>query len=387
MKKIVVYFFSLIIFLPISLSMIRHVTGIQFDVELKGYSDTVEKPELSMASFLNNEFQNNYGVWIEENMPLRGVLTKTYNSIRYKSFYLGNRPIGKNGSVFEEPYLYTELAIGDYDYSLPQNAQNIQLMVERMSSVNEKLKKHGKYLFVCVAPNKADVYPNDMPNRYVQIADDDAVNAVDLFREYISATNVPYLICSDMKDQLEYPAFYPTGIHWSRTYEQSATKRIIDELSDLSGVNYRNIEFTGVESSKEPYWRDSDVYDLLNVWTSPDVDYYQYTVKTEEDVEIVPLRILLVGDSFSSGLRKDMEDNLEEAFIYSVNRNSYAVEPDNTFFSLDGDWNNLNWQTYLDQSDFVVMEIAEPEMVYYGWGFLEYLDAYLDNYESQVGFE
>jgi len=381
MKKSTIYAFLLIIFIPITLNQVKKFTGVKFDVKLLGYSDSVEIPILSVDTFLSGTFQSDYSIWFEENMPLRGVLTKTYNTIRNTFFNLGNRPIGRNGSVYEPAYLNAELAIGMYDYSDSQKAKKIQDMVNHMDSVNNKLKQIGKYLYVYIAPSKADIFPEDMPHNYVVLAEPDAVNVTDLFREKISNTHVPYMICSDIADELVYPAFYPTGIHWSRTYEQISSQRVINDLSALSGETYRNLDnLKEAIVSKNPFWRDSDVFNLLNVWSYPHIDYYQYETKTTESESAAVLNILLVGDSFAEGLKKDIEENIVEDRVYFVSRNSYVLDFDGTRHSINGDWENFDWQSYLDLSDFVVIEIVEPELVNYTYSFIDYLDSYLDGY-------
>ena len=381
MRKIIIWIFLVIIFVPITLSGMKIFTDFKFDVELLGYINSVEKLDLSVDTLLDGTFQSNCGTWFEEHMALRGVLTKTYNTIRYKAFYLGSRPIGNNGSIFETMYLEEELAIGVFDYSIPENVEKIQNMTDHFNSVNEKLKKIGKYLYVYIAPNKADIYPEDMPDKYVALSQPGAANVADLFREKISATDVPYMICSDMADELEYPAFYPTGIHWSRTYEQRISQKIISDLSELSGGNYRNLYFTGVESSKTSFWRDTDVYEMLNLWMNPpDVDYYQYTVETTEPESAMAMNILLMGDSFSQGFKKDIDDNIAQDSVYLIYRNIYVEHPDGTNYRLDGNWDNFDWQSYLDRTDFVVIEIVEPEIINSTYGFIDYLDSYLDGY-------
>lgn len=313
-------------------------------------------------------------------MPLRGVFTKTYNTIRYEGFHLGNRVVGGHGSVFETAYLKAELALDNYDYSDPARAQRMRDVVDHMASVNQKLRAVGKYLYVYIAPSKANLYPEDMPRNYVALAQPSGVRPVDLFRELISATDVPYLICSDMKDSLEYPAFYPTGIHWSRTYEQLASQRIVNDLSALSGKTYQNIAITGVEKSKTPFWRDSDVYDLLNVWTSPDIDYYEYTTQPAEEGPVSELDVLLMGDSFGGGLCRDIGDRFMDSLIWYIGRNNYITGPNGKEQLLEQDWENLDLQACLDHVDFVVLEITEPVFINDTYGFIDYLDDYLDDY-------
>ena len=380
MKKAVVWVFLAVIFAPVLLGLTGKLVGARFDVELLGYTDSVEKPELSVHTFLDGTFQKDYGAWMEENMPLRGVFTKTYNTIRYEGFRLGNGVIGGHRSILGDLDTETELALGDYDYSDPARAQRMQAVVDHMASVDQKLRAVEKYLYVYIAPNKSDLYPEDIPRNYVALAQPGGVRAVDLFRERISATDVPYLICADMKDSLEYPAFYPTGIHWSRTYEQLASQRIVNDLSALSGEVYQNIEITGVEKSKTPFWRDSDVFDLLNVWTSQDVDYYEYTTQPAEEGPVTELDILLMGDSFGTGLCRDIGDRFMDTSIWYLNRKNYLSGPDGKQQLLEQNWENLDLQACLDRVDFVVLEITEPQLIADTYGFIDYLDAYLDHY-------
>lgn len=380
MKKAVVWVFLAVIFAPILLGLTGKLVGARFDVELLGYTDSVEKPELSVHTFLDGTFQKDYGAWMEENMPLRGVFTRTYNTIRYEGFSLGNRIVGNHGSIFETAYVEAELALGDYDYSDPARAQRMQNVVDHMASVDQKLRAVGKHLYVYIAPSKANLYPEDIPRNYVAMAQPGGIRAVDLFRERISATDVPYLICADMKDSLEYPAFYPTGIHWSRTYEQLASQRIVNDLSALSGETYQNIEITGVRTSKTPFWRDSDVYNLLNVWLPQDVDYYEYTTQPAEEGPVSELDILLMGDSFGLGLCKDIGNPLADVSIWYIDRSNSLSGPDGKQQLLERNWENLDLQTCLDRVDFVVLEIVESELVYDTHGFIDYLDAYLDHY-------
>ena len=34
-----------------------------------------------------------------------------------------------------------------------------------------------------------------------------------------------------------------------------------------------------VEEQDSPYWRDADLWELMNVWEKPEERYYQYRVK------------------------------------------------------------------------------------------------------------
>lgn len=378
----VLLLFLIIIYLPFLFSFFQHSTGKKFDAELKGFTDSVQKTDFNIRDFWNSEYQTNFTGELEASLPLRGVFTKLYNTINYTLFHVGNRPIGKDNFIFEPAYIDTELALTtDYDYSIPDNDAKLQEMVDTMQSVQDKLLKFDKHFFLYIAPSKAGLYKDHIPNSYLAMADPSALNAPTALRQKLSCSNVNYLFCSDLASSLDSPAFYSTGIHWSRPYEQLASHQIIQSLSDIAHKTYRNIELQGITSSASPFNRDNDVYDLLNIWNKPDITYYEYDVTTSSPDKYDPLNILIYGDSFATGLRNDILDNIEDDSIIYVNRCDYMQDMSGKAVQLNQDWNNFNWQQYIDCNDFIIVEMVEPEIVNYSYGFISYLDQYLDNYQ------
>ena len=96
-RKAVVCLFLGVLFLPTILAVGTKALGKELDVPLHGYTDSVQKPELSFQSFWDGQFQSNYTAWYQENFQPRGIFVKNYSTIRYNLFQLDNqRVIGKN---------------------------------------------------------------------------------------------------------------------------------------------------------------------------------------------------------------------------------------------------------------------------------------------------
>lgn len=379
-KYIALIAFVIIIFMPSFLSILKTTTGIDLDTPLKGFTDSVSEPTFSFKGFLSGSFQQEYSAWKDQNVTLHGAMTKTYNSIRYDLFDVASRPIGKDGFVYEEAYIEAELNIGPkYDYSIPSNQADLQSFVNSLVSVNNKLEGMGKHLYVYIAPSKADFYPETIPENYKALATPGSVNGTDLFVSLLGETDIKFLRCSDLKDELEYPAFYYTGIHWSRTFEQYVSNYVLYDLMELTGKDYRRFEFTDVWASDVPFNRDTDVYDLLNLWEEPDITYYQYNYNMIVPENYDRLGIMMYGDSFAQGLRSDVFSAYPDESIYYVNNNNYIVDYKN-FQYINHDFGNIDWQTCLDRSDVVVIEITEALICDYSKGFVPYLDNYLDTY-------
>ena len=380
MKRTVLLFFLTILAVPLVLWGVREPTGEAFDVELSGFTESAERPALLLADLLNGGYQDQYTKWFETKLPFRGVMTRTYNTIRFLTFRTGNLPIGKNDTLFEYPYIEAKLSLKEYDYASEEQQQKLRTMVEHLVSVDKKLRAVGKYLYVYIGANKADVCFDALPYGYKAVADPDAVNLEELLRSMLEDTGIQYLFCSDLVPELNYPPFYTTGIHWSRTFEQTVSQRVISDLKSLTGKAYRNLNLVAAESRHTPFWRDNDAYDLLNLWFDPDIEYHQFAVEPESDGSFERMDLLLQGDSFSRGLQKDISEYLPDAWITWLGKNHEMIASSGIYSLLGENWETVNFQQLLDCADVVLIELVEPEIAQYTYGFLPELDNYLDNY-------
>ena len=374
--------FLLMLFLPgIVLPLLSRSTGAPLDVPLSGFTPPQEKVALSPESWLSGDFQDSFTERVEANVKPRSIMVRLYNTVNMRLFHKGQQIIGKGYDIFEPEYIRGELTLTEADdFSLPENVRAMQVFVDQLVQVQELLRERGKTLVVYIAPSKADLNRENIPGRYLGVSPGHR-RAVDVFREEIGKTDVPFLICADLADELEYPAFYPTGIHWSRTYEQIASRRIIGMIGEASGVPYTNIALDGAQESETPFWRDGDVMHLANVLWHPDnaltrefwhpgIRYYQYTSRAEAEEDVIPMTLLLQGDSFGLGLKKDLLENIPGSEVYFVTNDYSLTDPDETVTLLEGSWENLDWGRCLDAADVVAIEMTEPLLKNRTFGFV-----------------
>lgn len=379
-KKTVIAVFLLLLFLPGFLMVISKVLHKPFDIPLGGYTAGTERPSLSISAWLSGDLQKNLTETVEEQIKPRGLLVKTYNTINFVLFGKSERVIGKKYDIFEPEYINAELALNRADdFSQEDNIAAMKEFVQQLDILQDKLDTSGKSLLVYIAPSKANLHKENIPDKYIALSSGHE-RAVDLFREEMEKTDIPFLICSDLADQLEYPAFYSTGIHWSRTYEQKTSKELIKMIQERTGMPYSELVLYDVVESTEPFWRDNDVLDLANVFYKPNETYYEYLSYMDMNADSPVLRILLQGDSFALGLRKDILENDPDAEIYLVTNDYSVTDRNDEVFLLNYDWGNLNWQYYLDHCDIVVVEIAEPFVKHRTYGFVQRLLTELENY-------
>lgn len=380
MRKAVVCLFLGVLFLPTILAVGTKALGKELDVPLHGYTDSVQKPELSFQSFWDGQFQSNYTAWYQENFQPRGIFVKNYSTIRYNLFQLDNqRVIGKNYDIFEAAYINEELCINGYsDFSQPEAQSAVQEYVAKLEQLKNALEKYGKTLCVVLTPSKADFHRENIPDKYVVMSDPGAITGQDYLAQLLEGTDIPHIICADYKDTLTYPAFYHSGIHWSRTFEQETFAHLINGLSDYMGKSFPRIHLGDVTVQNTPFWRDADLFDLTNVWNPYTEVYYQYDVNATYPENYDSLGLLFQGTSFSLGFFTDFSNELPlETAIY-INRDDYisTASGETAIESFD----KLDLSGYLDQVDAVVIEVLPHELEYYSFGFVEAMLAALETY-------
>ena len=385
-----IIFSLIVIFAPVVLENLQSIFNFNFDTKLIGFTIKNNKPQrLSYNDFKSGKFQTNYSSWYNDNLPLRGHLVKCYNTIRFKLFHLANlcRLIGNDNFVYEPAYLNAHFVLSEkYDFSIKKNKMGMQEFVNDLVTLQEKLDNMGKTLYIFIPPSKVHFYPQSVPNKFYNMKDEHAISPLTMFKNLVDKTNLNVRIATyDMQDNYEYPSFYSTGIHWSRTYEQIATDKMLEDINNISGRHYRRLVFGKVKKNKKGFWRDKDVYNALNIYDNKKNEkYYEFKLKREKPQEYDKMRFLINGDSFSEGLIHDiLKIYPDEKFIVRVNRDVSVTDGYNNRILLNHDFNNADFGKYLNASDVVIIEMIEPEILYYSHGFVKHLLRIIDN-DSEV---
>lgn len=380
-----VILFCCIIMLPLLLQGISATTGKKLDVHLNGYFEEYEKPLFRVDSFISGDYQQEYEKWLNANVMPRGAYIKLYNQIRYSFFDLGSQIIGKNKDLFEEGYITNELCLAEIcNYSNLENQEKISNYVRHLENIQRKLEEMGKTFLVYTSPMKTEYMYNDIPTKYMIQKPKESGLGRDYFRQLIEKTEVNCFFADDViqKKSIQ-PVFYTTGIHWSRVAEQQVSVSLLEQLRELSGKKFRNIELGELQVSETPYWRDADLYELLNLYTDADNElYYEYDSYRQFPEKYDSMKMLLQGGSFAEGLEKDYFGKYANEELYYINYDNYIQEPNGEIHTFEV-WGDLELDRYLDIVDCIVIEINDAQYHQESNGFVEYLDAYLDYYKSK----
>lgn len=233
---------------------------------------------------------------------------------------------------------------------------------------------------VCLSPSKAYFDFDNIPQKYKDIAPADRINGAECFKQLLSDTDVSYVICRDKRDELDYPAFYRTGIHWSRTFEQITRAAIIQKIEEINHCSYREPINNEVKASSTPFYNEKDIFNLMNIWDGClSETYYEFVEQYEEKRRLDKLRILIQGTSFSDGLRLFMQKAMPFDDIFYINRNKYVINNEGEILPFS-DWKQLDFDAYLDNVDVICIESTESELENNSYGFVGFLLEYLDHY-------
>ena len=152
-RKPLIIIFFIIVSIPLLLSVLSGLFLLPFDIELSNVDQTSDTPVLTAKDFWTGRFQESFTDYVQQTLKPRGAIIKTYTSFRYLFFNEGACVIGKNKDLFEQSYIDNELAINQSaDYSLESNKQTMSQYVKQLCILNEKLRKHNKYLLICISP-------------------------------------------------------------------------------------------------------------------------------------------------------------------------------------------------------------------------------------------
>ena len=377
LRYITISLFFFMIFSPFVYGKIKIFFDLNIEPELHGFVDTVKRPKkITYNNFRKGKYQKKLKKWYEQNLPLASFFIKNYNSIRFLSFKLlnKNKYLGNDNFIHGDGYINSFYSLEKrYDYSIEKNRNKMKIFINDLIKLQNKLSSISKYLYIYLPPSKVELYPNNVPKKFIDRAVKESINPSSMIENELKKTNLNFWMCNDIKNKLKYPSYYSTGAHWSRTYESIATRKIISDLKHITGKSYRNIKLGKVIKSDKCLWRDCDYYNLLNMWPRISSTYYEYKLRREFPKNFDKMNFFIAGDSFADGLKKDILDTYPDENIYLLSRNKRFYNTKNESFDLYNNLNTINLKPYVDASDVIIIEMIEPEIINYAHGIVKHL--------------
>ncbi len=265
---------------------------------LKGHIVYAEYPEFTWQSWFDGSYQKNYGNYLEDHIGLRNFIVRIHNQM---DFSLYRKCQNKGIIVGKEDYLYQ---IDYIDAYLGKTFIGYDAIIERcnrIKAVQEELKKLDVELLIVLAPGKASMFPEYIPEKYLKDSTGISNNSAYLacFQEQ-GINHIDFnTLFPNMKDTSRYPLYHKCGIHWNIYGAYFALDSIVNYMEAVRGIDIVDMSYEGIEMSDVPRYTDYDVGDALNIiFRIPDQAMpYPYGLKYMTAGKVKP-NLMVIADSY-----------------------------------------------------------------------------------------
>lgn len=174
-------------------------------------------PSRGLANFEGSFFQRNF-------------LIENFNRLRIK---IGDRVIN-NVLVGKDGWLdFTRgRNLDDFQNAIPFSPTNLEALAGVMQACYQYAQGRGITFLVVMAPNKASIYPDKLPEQIRPLSD---TSRLDQLNSYLRAHKIPEVL--DLRPALrdarkQRDVYYKLGTHWNEYGAYVAYKTILQALSE-----------------------------------------------------------------------------------------------------------------------------------------------------------
>ncbi len=283
------------------------VPGIWTIFQKKTAIGNEEKQDMAGATYLN--FSDKFDSYFSTSFGFRSQLVGLNNSLLDSVFNESGEDsviIGRDG------WLFYESALHDYIGQDVMTDAQIAKVVKILELSEEYIESRGSKLIFAVAPNKMEIYGNEMPYYYIE--DTDAGNYEKLMLA-LKTSNVSYVdlksVLKEKAESTDINIYHKLDSHWNNLGAATAYETIMD-AAGMEHTTYADMPYTVRENFK------GDLYAMLypdgrikdEQMTYQNMKEYEYTsvFRGEDDMLIdaqsqtSDYRLMMFRDSFGNAL-------------------------------------------------------------------------------------
>lgn len=358
-KKVLLF----ILFLPFLVLYVQQFKAFISLQPLKGYFIPTKYSTITLIEWLDGSYQKNTESYLNENFGFRSALVRLHNQIEFSVFKKTNTEkvcIGKEDYLYEIPYINAF-----YGYNVVEK-KNINDSLREFKILQDTLKQLGKDILLVLAPGKARIYPEYIPDYYSPKSGQ--MTNYDNYVEALHTYKISYLdftpLFLNKKSKSNYLLFPQLGMHWSRLEAVYAFDTIAKHLSYLSGNPTPKLVVKSVSEKKNLEPPDDDVAESMNLLRYPNFKKMGYPEFYFEQKNKIKKNCVVVSDSYwwdiyNQGLPLNaFQDN--EFWYYF--RAAYSKNHCDSV-------NSIDIKRRLIHSDFIIVLISESNLNRLGYNF------------------
>lgn len=365
--------FAVVLCMPMLLKRVDSRFG------LTGVSVEAERPVLTKKGLLDGTVQTELDNYVSQKIPGRDLMIKVRNQLIFTLYDKSpnqNIVIGKNRNLFEKEYVLKYEKVYP-----PADKEFVVDLCEKLTVIQDKLEAKGKELYLFITPTKVRYYEEDVPDIYrVATSFGDRTGNYEVLTETLEDydfkvyDSIPFVAgYRETADAAGMPLYYKTGSHWSLVVGAEVASDLTRFLDENSAYSFpeTHVEYAPVPTPLHP---DSDIFNVINVFTKPYDSYYTAEVKVDGVMapeEERPNMFCRGGSFMGQTLNHLINDGMFQKDTYVENtifyRNGFS-EPGS--FS---DYGELNLKEELEQADIVILEVNEAHIPVMSFGLIDYL--------------
>ncbi len=364
-KKILRFVYILLVVI-ISSPILMLIAGIKSPGKpLYGVVEEKKKPIFSIESFRNHQYQFQLSNFLDSKLPFEATLIRLYNQVEFSFFNRianSNVVLGKNNFLFEPWYIdayYGKNFVGE---------KHIHDQVDKLAAIDSVLKISGKTLIIALAPGKATVYPENIPD-YKKKEQTELTNYI-CYAQSLKEKNLNVLDFNqwflNLKPTFERNLFPKGGTHWSEDAALMSLDTLIRFIESKSGDSLNNIVLSEIVEYNNAQGSDDDLVQISNLLFNGSYNDYYYWNYSFESRFPVDKTLLAISDSyFWNMFSRGLTFAFKEPRFWYYYKTAYRVkQPEESVADLD-----LIEQ--IDEADYIVLMASPSPIEKFGWGFID----------------
>jgi len=371
-----------VFFLPLILVMVFamfHKPSLASDLGsdrlgLSGVLEARPEPAVSFSNWLDHTLQGHFDEQFSRAYGGRALFVRLGNQIYYSLFeksYMQDQSIivGKHRQLYERWYIEDYCKIRP-----PMGREVVAARARQIRELQSELQNRGIPLIILITPNKASIYPEDIPEGFCG-SPKFSSRDYDSFMSEFAARHVQYVdgrsITLAARASAAVPLFCQGGTHWNGLGAYYTARQLTERIGAATRASVGPLFIQRLTVDQNPPEIDRDLAALLNLAVPP-YDYPAPHVMVEQRPGSGQLgKAVFVGGSFNWTLldllnKAKVFREIDFYYYYKLALETFPVRT-----SKSVDRAVIDWRKDVLSAQVLVLEINESNF------HSEYIPAFL----------
>jgi len=346
---------------------------------LIGAVQHAERSDITLSGWHSGDFQKKTEEWFAQGLGLRGHFVKTDNQVSFSVFREINSNDHTQVVLGKDAYLFEKGYIDSFNKRDVVPLMTLEERVVQLRQLQDVLRDRDIDFLLLLAPSKATVHPEFLPEKYVVQHKKDQPTNYDKILPLLDKHGVEYVDAHgyfvSQKDAVSPTFFARGGTHWSYYGLCQFAGQLTERMRDISQKQYRQVACSKTKLKSALYGADRDLFELINVW---DQNALNGLTPYSKVSSVVPENVyqpnaLFVGDSFLftlTGMLRGQEVFVDQETYYYFNT-VYTYQGNELLHTEPIDREGLDFEEHVFDKDLIIIEANETGIQDIGFGFVE----------------